>query len=593
MNTHKHINRRYTHLITGCLIAGLLLFGQTYAQTIPDTLAKPSITNPDKEAVRAAKKKKRSTTVKRKTPIRKKTTAKSRQVLPRANLTEIDSTAAYQSANMFVQTIQLSGNTVFSKDELSQWFTPYQQRKVSSDELRYLADELTQHYIDRGYLNSGVIIPNQEIKNATVRLQAIEGQLSRIEILGNENVRTAYIEEHIRVDLSSPLNVAQLKENLQLFERDPHIVQINAQLLPAINRGESILRIKLKEQAPYSFGLQVNNFRTPLIGEEQMRINGTYRNLTGRGDQIRVEAGLTQSNNEYSINYAMPLNARGINFNLQHVRTSGSITLDASGVDPVIRSDAIQTAIGLNYPLIRKLKQSLNAIIRFESKQSQSYLNDIPISFVLGEQDGKARVSALSAGVSWNRNFGKQIIAIYATSKIGLNVLDATINDSGADGRFVAFQGQTHYLHYLSSSLGQINAKFNWQFSPDQLLALEKFSAGGAASVRGYRENQLLANNGASASLEWRIPLPSFQHKAYFRKTEIFPFIDQAYISNQRRPEIAGIKRKVLLSVGLGMRSEIIKNLHTEISWAQIYNPFSEYNAPYQGVLLSLNYSFQ
>ncbi|MCF6293997.1 MAG: BamA/TamA family outer membrane protein, partial [Robiginitomaculum sp.] len=527
MNT-RHI----VYLITASLIAGLLSLIQVHADTNMGAIGSPGIATSDNETLRAAKKKKKPITAKKRTTAQKTKPIKLRQVLPRTNLKEIESLAAYQSASMFVHTIELNGNTVFNADELQTWFMPYQQRKVSSDELRYLADELTQHYIDRGYLNSGVIIPNQEIKNDIVYLQAIEGQLSKIEILGNEKIRTAYIEDHIRVNLSSPLNVVQLKENLQLFERDPHILQINAQLLPSLNRGESILRIKLKEKRPYSFGLQANNFRTPAIGEEQMRINGTYRNLTGRGDQVSVEAGLTQSANELSIRYALPLNANGVNLSIQHARTTGSITLDASGSDDlVITSDAIQTSIGLNYPLIRRLKQSLNAIIRFESKQSQSYLNDIPISFILGEQDGKAQASVLSAGISWNRNFGKQIIAIYAASKIGLNVLDATINDSGADGRFVALQGQTHYLHYLSSSLGQINAKFNWQFSPDQLLALEKFSGGGAASVRGYRENQLLANNGINTSLEWRIPLPSFQYKAYFRKTEIFPFIDQAYIS--------------------------------------------------------------
>ena len=45
------------------------------------------------------------------------------------------------------------------------------------------------------------------------------------------------------------------------------------------------------------------------------------------------------------------------------------------------------------------------------------------------------------------------------------------------------------------------------QLASDALLAMEKFVVGGHATVRGYRENQFVRDNGFAASAELRFPL--------------------------------------------------------------------------------------
>ncbi len=88
----------------------------------------------------------------------------------------------------------------------------------------------------------------------------------------------------------------------------------------------------------------------------------------------------------------------------------------------------------------------------------------------------------------------------------GLNAFDATINDSGPDGRFFAWLGQFQWVQQLSPKVLMI-ARLNAQLSPDSLLSIERFSLGGSDTVRGYRQNQLVADNGINGSLEFRIPL--------------------------------------------------------------------------------------
>ena len=77
---------------------------------------------------------------------------------------------------------------------------------------------------------------------------------------------------------------------------------------------------------------------------------------------------------------------------------------------------------------------------------------------------------------------------------------------------------------FLQDSLAKINA----QLTPDALLPLENISLGGVDTVRGYRQNQLVADNGIIASVELRLPLTSDN------LLQIRPFFDIGTVWNNR-----------------------------------------------------------
>ena len=45
------------------------------------------------------------------------------------------------------------------------------------------------------------------------------------------------------------------------------------------------------------------------------------------------------------------------------------------------------------------------------------------------------------------------------------------------------------------------------RLTPDPLLSLERFSLGGADTVRGYRQNQVVSDNGLLGGFELQIPV--------------------------------------------------------------------------------------
>jgi hemolysin activation/secretion protein len=96
----------------------------------------------------------------------------------------------------------------------------------------------------------------------------------------------------------------------------------------------------------------------------------------------------------------------------------------------------------------------------------------------------------------------------------GLDLFDATINNDGQDSRFLAWQGQGQWVRKLGSQANRANPLLlvsgGLQLSTGELLPLEQFSLGGQNNVRGYRQDTLLTDNGAFASVELRYPILEF-----------------------------------------------------------------------------------
>ena len=77
---------------------------------------------------------------------------------------------------------------------------------------------ITVFYVNNGYINSGAIIPDQEIIDGVLTIQVIEGRLSRVDIEGNRLFRKGDPRERIQLPDGVPLNLQKLQERRT---RDP------------------------------------------------------------------------------------------------------------------------------------------------------------------------------------------------------------------------------------------------------------------------------------------------------------------------------------------------------------------------------------
>ena len=192
---------------------------------------------------------------------------------------------------IFVREIRIIGSTVFSPAELAEVTGPYVDRSLTAEDLEELRLDLTRHYITRGYVNSGAIIPDQTVTEGVLTLQVIEGELTRIEVEGNRWFRASYLQNRLALGAGPPLNINTLQQRLQLLLQDTRIQRLNTELRPGVQPGESVLGVRVEERNPYKVWLTFNNYQSPTVGAERGLITVAHENLTGYGDSTYPVVG--------------------------------------------------------------------------------------------------------------------------------------------------------------------------------------------------------------------------------------------------------------------------------------------------------------
>lgn len=173
-----------------------------------------------------------------------------------------------------------------------------------------------------------------------------------------------------------------------------------------------------------------------------------------------------------------------------------------------ISSNSESFTFGFRQPIIKKPQSELALGLNLDLRRSQTSLLDEPFSFSAGSQEGKSNVTVLRLVQEWSNRQRQTAIAARSELSIGLDALGATTNDNGVDSRFFAWRGQFQYARQFNNNFVLL-ARISTQLTPDSLLSLEQISIAGSDTIRGYRSNQSVADNGVVGSLELRIPLVS------------------------------------------------------------------------------------
>jgi hemolysin activation/secretion protein len=464
---------------------------------------------------------------------------------------------------VFVRRVDVAGSTIFPAELIAAWTAPYENRAVTADELLRLRDEITYAYVRAGYPNSGAVIPPQQLADGVLRVDVVEGRLARVDVGGTRWFREAYFRDRIEAAVSEPLSVNALQERLQLFQQDPRVRRVSAELHPGDRPGDAVLDVRFEEEVPYRARLEANNWEPPSIGSFQGRAGLGHDNALGFGDRLWVEAGFTEGYEDYFGSYEIPLNRWDTTLGFSYEWSHSDVVeepFDALDIESRLQTAAIH----LRQPLLRDLDTTLDASLSAEWRESETFLLGEPFSFTEGPEDGVSRVSVVRLGLEWVQRDLVQVIAARSLVSVGLDLLDATVHGgSTPDGQFLAWLGQFQWLRRLSPWDVQMLFRADVQVSTSALLSLEQFAVGGHATVRGYRENFLVRDNGLVTSLELRIPLLS--NASGDRFLQLAPFADWGRSWNTDRGEVWP---ETIYSAGVGLRFQLSRHLEGQVYWA-------------------------
>ncbi len=453
-------------------------------------------------------------------------------------------------ASVTLKTIQVNGSQIFSPGEFDAWMAPFLNKPLAPTDLRAIADTITQHYLNQGYITSRALDPVVSGDRATV--QIVEGAIEQIEITGTERVSQDYIRRRIELAAQQPLNTNRLEEQLKLLRNDPLFEELSASLRAGDGLGQSVLAVTVKEAQSFTAEASVDNYSPPSVGSERFGTQLQYRNLTGNGDVL--SGGYTRSrtggSQQVNLSYSTPVNPREGTLSLSADWTRTKITQDEFE-SLNITGNSQRYSLQYRQPLLRSLRQELALSAGFTFQDGQTFLDGTPTPFGAGpDADGISRTAVINFGQDYVKRDPSGAWALRSQFNLGTGLFDATNNaEPMPDGQFLSWLGQVQRVQRLGDN-HLVIAQGSLQLSSDALLASQQFSLGGGQSLRGYRQNVRSGDNGFRVSVEDRITL---QRDAGGASTvQLAPFAEVGKVWNDV-DNPSGSGTALLASAGVGV----------------------------------------
>ena len=405
-----------------------------------------------------------------------------------------------------VKEILIQGNTVLDPRALAAVSQGYVRRVLDSAQLEALRSALAGLYIQAGFVNTQVLLPDQDLSEGVLRIQVEEGRLDRVEIRGEGHYRESYLASRLQGLEGEPLNAYVLERRLRALEQEPGLRTIRARLVPGVTPSGAILEVEVVESRRFGAALDFGNELNPLIGEMAGHVSASVLNPLGIGDSGLAVFGLSEGLRDILIQYQVPLSPWGTRLGLDFRFTDAAIVDDdLAGFD--VDSRYWMGALDLGQTLWSGNGSSLVAGVRAEWRQSRSTVGGIPFAFTdAADADGEVRDSVLRIYQEWTTRTANQALALRSTWSIGLDILGATSGPKDT-AEFAAWLGQAQWRWRHAESGIEVGFRGSVQLALDPLLPFERYSVGGYYSVRGYRENLMVRDNGYALGLEFSLPL--------------------------------------------------------------------------------------
>lgn len=468
---------------------------------------------------------------------------------------------------VFVREIRIVGATVLRESDFRPVLAPYLNRELTSNDLQSIRDQLTLLYVQRGYISSGAVIPDQDVVGGVVTFQIVEGRLGQVDIVGTKYFEQGYLVDRVAGDTDRPLHVPSLEERMQILLQDPLVKRLNVELGPGLRPGEARLRVAVEEGKQVNLDTLIANDRSPNIGTNHGAFRVTARNFTGHADPLYLELNRTLGQYEASMDYSFPFTSddtRG------HVRAS---YYDSSVIDPDfealdISSTAKNVEVGLSHPIIYTPRTQLRLGGFFVNRWSNTFLLDEPFSFAPGVINGETKLTILRFTQEFVDRTTERVIAARSTFSFGLDALGATNAAGKPDAKYAAWLGQFQYFRRFNERI-ELLYRTDVQLASDPLFSIEQYAVGGINTVRGFRENLVVTDNAFVASIEprftvYRFPLPLIGDPETDGAIQLAPFFDygRAFSSDGTVADSFN-----LASAGIGLRWQPFGQMQAELYW--------------------------
>lgn len=486
---------------------------------------------------------------------------------PAANpvpLPELNVPSAQQKARFDVWEYRVTGNTLLPITTIERVLEAYLGTQKTIDDLDAASKALTKAYKDTGYPAVIVNIPEQTVDKGIVILEVVESKISRLRVTGSKYHSLSKIKEHVpALTRGNVLHVPDVQKQLEAINVASPDRAISPILRPGRAPGTVEVELVVKDELPLHGDVEVNNRNTADTSKTRLSASVRYDNLFQKQHSLSLQYQVSpEDENEvqvFAATYLLPISYPSDRLVFYFIDTSSDVTtiggLNVIGngqiygtryIKPLPRQDGYfhSFSLGLDYK---------------DFKDTQ--LDDVfAISYPV-----------LSLGYDGSLSGRKSVFQFNFGASLGL-----PINTDQAEFTAKRFRSKDNFLYFTAGSSYrytfkndmQLRLKADAQLATSALISNEQFGVGGAETVRGYYESQVLDDNGLFVSLEWLSP-KFFKSAKSVNDFRTILFLDGA--ATQTRDALPQQPRTTdIAGIGSGLRMRFYNALSAEldVAWA-------------------------
>ncbi|WP_423382563.1 ShlB/FhaC/HecB family hemolysin secretion/activation protein [Burkholderia sp. LMG 32019] len=402
---------------------------------------------------------------------------------------------------VLVRAFVLEGNTVFDSDTLLPLVADLAGGTLSFAELQRAAGRITAYYRGHGYVLARAYLPRQDIDDAVVRIEIVEGRYGEISIQNHSRVLGAALRQPLSALHSGDVVRGPDLERSLLLLDDLAGVGARGTLRPGEMPGTTDLVVDA-DKGPFASGsLEFDNFGDVALGRYRVGGSVDVNSPLRLGDRLSLR-GLVSNERQryYRAAYQIPVGPAstrvGVAYSSLRYRLGGAFSdLDSSG------RASVQTAY-VTQPLVRARGLSVTAQIQYENKN----LHD---EYGVFDIRRDKNVGLWTFGVSGNSQDGwlgggrNGFSVMFGVGRLRSN------DPFGADelkksiGSFAKLNVSALRVQALGRRF-ELYTQFSAQLASRNLDESEKFSLGGPYGVRAYALGAGSGDQGWQASAELR-----------------------------------------------------------------------------------------
>jgi len=466
---------------------------------------------------------------------------------------------------MQISGFTITGNTLLSEARLMDVLERFKGQRTL-DELGQAALAVQDLYRQAGYGAVIAYVPAQTATDGLATIAVLEGRLKNVEVIGNKQFSEANILRSVPL-LAPGLTpqVRRIDTQIQLANESP-AKQIAVLLEAGERLGEVDAHITVTEAAAQRWSIGLDNTGNAATG--RLRANVGYLNSTlwdldhQLSLQFQFAPEKLRSVAVYSASYRVPFYAHGLTLDAfaAYSNVDGGSSGTAAG--PLQFSGKGEVFGGrLTKYLPRMGEMDQRVIFGLDRR---AYINACSIAGLPGGACGSAGESVTVHPVSLEYTVQKS-----GDRPVGANVSIirnlALGGTYGSDASFDAVRAgaNRHYTSLRFNVFGGLLVAGQWQAqvrvagqaTRDALVSGEQFSLGGAYSVRGFEEREILGDSGVSGSAEIYAPDLAKSVGEAFNSVRVLAFVDAGQVRNRLGTPCRGVSTNCeLLSFGAGLR---------------------------------------